>query len=247
MLRWIQNTGRISRTLKRCLENRELSWLKFNEGVLEIGEEALKVFQAILLGKTVDETEHLLVAPKCLQKPVLDLIDKEIQMTKEKKAAYIGIKINFLTDKRIIDKLVEASKAGVKIDMVVRGICCLWSGVLGETEHIHIRSIVGRYLEHSRIYIFGTEDRDQIYIASADFMTRNTLRRVEVAVPVYDEKLKCRIREMFQAMLKDNVKARVQQPDGTYRIEESEEAPFDSQKAFFEEAYRRTLEKPEKV
>lgn len=173
------------------------------------------------------------------------LIDREIQMAKEGKAAYIGIKINSLTDKRIIDKLVEASKAGVKIDMVVRGICCLRSGVLGETEHIHIRSIVGRYLEHSRIYIFGTEDRDQIYIASADFMTRNTLRRVEVAVPVYDEKLKCRIREMFQAMLKDNVKARVQQPDGTYRIEESEEAPFNSQEVFFEEAYRRAAKNQE--
>lgn len=102
MLRWIQNTGQIFQALKRCLENRELSWLKFNERVLEIGEEALKVFQAILLGKTVDETEYLLVAPKCLQKPVLDLIDKEIQMTKEKKAAYIGIKINSLTDKRNI-------------------------------------------------------------------------------------------------------------------------------------------------
>lgn len=211
----------------------------------EIGEEALKVFQAILLGKTVNETEHLLVAPKCLQKPVLGLIDREIQMAKEGKAAYIGIKINSLTDKRIIDKLVEASKAGVKIDMVVRGICCLRSGVLGETEHIHIRSIVGRYLEHSRIYIFGIEDRDQIYIASADFMTRNTLRRVEVAVPVYDEKLKCRIREMFQAMLKDNVKARVQQLDGTYRIEESEEAPFNSQEAFFEEVYRRAAKNQE--
>ena len=220
----------------------DLSLITANQ---EIGEEALKVFQAILLGKTVDETKHLLVAPKCLQKPVLDLIDREIQMAKEGKAAYIGIKINSLTDKRIIDKLVEASKAGVKIDMVVRGICCLRSGVLGETEHIHIRSIVGRYLEHSRIYIFGTEDRDQIYIASADFMTRNTLRRVEVAVPVYDEKLKCRIREMFQAMLKDNVKARVQQPDGTYRIEESEEAPFNSQEVFFEEAYRRAAKNQE--
>ena len=220
----------------------DLSLITANQ---EIGEEALKVFQAILLGKTVNETEHLLVAPKCLQKPVLGLIDREIQMAKEGKAAYIGIKINSLTDKRIIDKLVEASKAGVKIDMVVRGICCLRSGVLGETEHIHIRSIVGRYLEHSRIYIFGIEDRDQIYIASADFMTRNTLRRVEVAVPVYNEKLKCRIREMFQAMLKDNVKARVQQPDGTYRIEESEEALFNSQEAFFEEAYRRAAKNQE--
>ena len=113
------------------------------------------------------------------------------------KPAYIGIKIISLTDKRIIDKLVEASKAGVKIEMVVRGICCLKSGVPGKTENIQIRSIVGRYLEHFRIYIFGTPERDSIYISSANFMTRNMLRRVEVDVPVYDNGLKCRIREMF--------------------------------------------------
>ena len=114
MLRWIQNTGQIFRTLKRCLENRELSWLKFNERVLEIGEEALKVFQAILLGKTVDETEHLLVAPKCLQRPVLDLIDGEIQMTKEGKAAYIGIKINCFSKKHTGERLKNQKKYRLK-------------------------------------------------------------------------------------------------------------------------------------
>lgn len=123
-----------------------------------------------------------------LTKPILDMIDYEIEEARLGKEAYIGVKVNSLTDKKIIDKLVEASKAGVKIDMVVRGICCLKAGVEGETENIHIRSIVGRYLEHSRIYIFGPESRDKMYIASADFMTRNTLRRVEVAAPIYDEK-----------------------------------------------------------
>ena len=146
-----------------------------------IGEEAAKVFQAILLGSVVEDMEHLLVAPKCLQNKVLAMIENEIQIAKEGKPAYIGIKINSLTDKKIIDKLIDASRAGVKIDMVIRGINCLRSGIPGDTGNIHIVSIVGRFLEHSRIYIFGTHDRDKVYIASADFMTRNTLRRVEVA------------------------------------------------------------------
>ena len=203
----------------------------------EIGEDALRVFQSILIGDTVEKSEKLLVAPKCLQEPVLSMIDKEIQTALAGKPAYIGIKINSLTDKRIIDKLVEASKAGVKIEMVVRGICCLKSGVPGKTENIQIRSIVGRYLEHSRIYIFGTPERDSIYISSADFMTRNTLRRVEVAVPVYDNGLKCRIREMFLTMMSDNVKARVQQPDGSYKIEPDGDSSLNAQETLFEEAY----------
>ena len=203
----------------------------------EIGEDALRVFQSILIGDTVEKSEKLLVAPKCLQEPVLSMIDKEIQTALAGKPAYIGIKINSLTDKRIIDKLVEASKAGVKIEMVVRGICCLKSGVPGKTENIQIRSIVGRYLEHSRIYIFGTPERDSIYISSADFMTRNTLRRVEVAVPVYDNGLKCRIREMFLTMMSDNVKARVQQPDGSYKIEPDGDSCLNAQETLFEEAY----------
>ena len=203
----------------------------------EIGEDALRVFQSILIGDTVEKSEKLLVAPKGLQEPVLSMIDREIQTALAGKPAYIGIKINSLTDKRIIDKLVEASKAGVKIEMVVRGICCLKSGVPGKTENIQIRSIVGRYLEPSRIYIFGTPERDSIYISSADFMTRNTLRRVEVAVPVYDNGLKCRIREMFLTMMSDNVKARVQQPDGSYKIEPDGDSCLNAQETLFEEAY----------
>lgn len=204
----------------------------------EIGDEARKTFQEILIGNTIDRTQHLLVAPNSLQQPVIDMIEDEIEYAKKGEQSYIGIKVNSLTDKKIMDKLVEASKAGVHIDMVVRGICCLIPGVEGETENIHIRSIVGRYLEHSRIYIFGTKERDKIYISSADFMTRNTLRRVEVAAPVYDERLKERIRNMFSIMLKDNVLARTALPDGRYEIIDDGKKKLNSQEYFIEEAYK---------
>ena len=204
----------------------------------EIGMEASRIFQALSLGTVVDKTEHLLVAPKCLQKPVLEMIDNEIAMVKSGQEGYIGIKINSLTDKKIIAKLIEASEAGVKIDMVIRGICCLRSGIEGLTDNIRIISIVGRFLEHSRIYIFGTEARARIDIASADFMTRNTTRRVEVAVPIENVDLRARIQEMFITMLSDNVKAREQQPDGTYvRLTPEENAPLNSQEYFFDAAY----------
>lgn len=202
-----------------------------------IGEEAAKVFQAILLGSVVEDMEHLLVAPKCLQNKVLAMIENEIQIAKEGKPAYIGIKINSLTDKKIIDKLIDASRAGVKIDMVIRGINCLRSGIPGDTDNIHIVSIVGRFLEHSRIYIFGTHDRDKVYIASADFMTRNTLRRVEVAAPLYDETVKNKVMKMFATMLRDNVKAREQQPDGSYQKLSMVGPVLNSQEYFYEEAY----------
>lgn len=204
----------------------------------EIGDEARKTFQEILIGNTIDRTQHLLVAPNSLQQPVIDMIEDEIEYANKGEQSYIGIKVNSLTDKKIMDKLVEASKAGVHIDMVVRGICCLIPGVEGETENIHIRSIVGRYLEHSRIYIFGTKERDKIYISSADFMTRNTLRRVEVAAPVYDERLKERIRNMFSIMLKDNVLARTALPDGRYEIIDDGKKKLNSQEYFIEEAYK---------
>lgn len=204
----------------------------------EIGMEASRIFQALSLGTVVDKTKHLLVAPKCLQKPVLEMIDNEIAMVKSGQEGYIGIKINSLTDKKIIAKLIEASEAGVKIDMVIRGICCLRSGIEDLTDNIRIISIVGRFLEHSRIYIFGTETRARIYIASADFMTRNTTRRVEVAVPIEDVDLRARIQEMFITMLSDNVKAREQQPDGTYVcLTPEENAPLNSQEYFFDAAY----------
>ena len=204
----------------------------------EIGMEASRIFQSLSLGTVVDKTKHLLVAPKCLQKPVLEMIDNEIAMVKSGQEGYIGIKINSLTDKKIIAKLIEASEAGVKIDMVIRGICCLRSGIEDLTDNIRIISIVGRFLEHSRIYIFGTETRARIYIASADFMTRNTTRRVEVAVPIEDVDLRARIQEMFITMLSDNVKAREQQPDGTYVcLTPEENAPLNSQEYFFDAAY----------
>ena len=204
----------------------------------EIGMEASRIFQALSLGTVVDKTKHLLVAPKCLQKPVLEMIDNEIAMVKSGQEGYIGIKINSLTDKKIIAKLIEASEAGVKIDMVIRGICCLRSGIEDLTDNIRIISIVGRFLEHSRIYIFGTETRARIYIASADFMTRNTTRRVEVAVPIEDVDLRARIQEMFITMLSDNVKAREQQPDGTYVcLTPEENTPLNSQEYFFDAAY----------
>ena len=204
---------------------------------VEIGVEAAKVFQALSLEETVDNVEHLLVAPRCLQNRILSMIDEEISYAKEGKEAYIGLKMNSLTDKKIIDKLIEGSKAGVKIDMVIRGICCLIPGVKGKTENIQVRSIVGRFLEHSRIYIFGTQEREKIYIASADFMTRNTLRRVEVAAPIYDKDLKMQLEEMFITMLSDNQKARQEDSHGNYEIVAVQETPLNSQEFFYDQAY----------
>ena len=203
----------------------------------KIGTEAARVFQALAMGETVEDMEYLLVAPKCLQNKVLAMIDDEIEHAKAGEPAYIGLKMNSLTDKRIMDKLVEASCAGVHIDMIVRGICCLIPEVKGQTENIHIISIVGRYLEHSRIYIFGTQERAKIYIASADFMTRNTLRRVEVAAPIEDPDIRMQIQEMFVTMLSDNRKARKMNCKGNYKIEPSDNAPLNSQEVFLQLAY----------
>lgn len=203
----------------------------------KIGTEAARVFQALAMGETVEDMEHLLVAPRCLQNKVLAMIDEEIKHAKAGEQAYIGLKMNSLTDKRIMNKLVEASCAGVHIDMVIRGICCLIPGVKGQTENIHIISIVGRFLEHSRIYIFGTQERARIYISSADFMTRNTLRRVEVAAPIEDPDIRMQIQEMFVTMLSDNRKARSMNNKGIYKIESSDNAPLNSQEVFLQQAY----------
>ena len=212
----------------------DLSLMTYN---VDIGLEAANVFQALAMGETIKHVDHLLVAPKCLQNKILDMIDEEIAHARAGKPAYIGLKMNSLTDKKIMEKLVEASCAGVRIDMVIRGICCLIPQVPGKTENIHVRSIVGRFLEHSRIYIFGSEGREKIYIASADFMTRNTLRRVEVAAPVYDEEIKARLLEMFRIMLKDNQQARQENGEGIYRILPTDEEPLNAQEYFYEQAY----------
>ena len=204
---------------------------------VEIGLEASNAFQALSKGEVVEHTRHLLVAPKCLQNKGLGMLDEEIAHARNGEEAYAGFKLNSLTDKKIIDKLIEASEAGVKIDMIIRGICCLIPGVEGKTENIRIISIVGRFLEHSRIYIFGSKERRKYYIASADFMTRNTVRRVEVAAPVYNDKLKTKLQEMFDVMLSDNQKARKLEADGNYHRVSNDLTPVNAQEYFYAEAY----------
>lgn len=203
----------------------------------QLGMDAARVFQALAKGEVVEDMEHLLVAPKCLQSKVIEKIEEQIQKQKNGETAYIGLKMNSLTDKRIIDKLIDASKAGVKIDMIIRGICCLIPGVEGETENIHVISVVGRFLEHSRIYIFGNGEEAQYYIGSADFMTRNTVKRVEVAAPVYSERLKKRLQDLFDLMLSDNKKARKEDAKGTYSVVKCKGQPINSQELLYQEAY----------
>ena len=212
----------------------DLSLITANQ---EIGKEAADVFASLLKGEVVEQSRLLLVAPKCLQNKVLEMIDEEISHAKQGEEGYIGIKINSLTDKAIIDKLIEASQAGVKIEMIVRGICCLIPGVKGYTDHIQVVSIVGRFLEHSRIYRFGTKDREKVYIASADFMTRNTVRRVEVAAPILDPDLKIYLDWMFTTMMNDNEKGKQLTSRGTYEVRDANRAKLNSQEVFYAMAY----------
>ena len=213
----------------------------------EIGKEAAGVFAALLKGEFMEETKYLLVAPKCLQNKILAMIDEEIERVHQGEAGYIGIKINSLTDKTIIDKLVEASQAGVKIEMIVRGICCLIPGVKGYTENIKVISIVGRFLEHSRIYRFGTKEREKVYVGSADFMTRNTIRRVEVAVPILDQQVRDRLEHMFEMMMSDDEKGKELTSKGLYVSRNLSEVKMDSQELFYAMAYsqaeKNTVEK----
>ena len=203
-----------------------------------IGREAAEVFRALSMGETVEETQQLLVAPHCLQNRILAMIDEEIARARQGEDAYIGVKINSLTDKAIIDRLVQASCEGVTIEMIVRGICCLIPGVPGATENIRVISVVGRFLEHSRIYIFGRGLRAKAYISSADFMTRNTLRRVEVAAPVNDPALRQRVLDLFDTMLRDNVQAREMQSDGSYvRRTPGDQPPLNAQETLYQQAY----------
>ncbi len=203
----------------------------------DIGLEALMVFNALSLGQICEPTKYLMVAPNGLQQGVIRMINEEIAIAKKGEKAYIGVKLNSLTDKKIIDKLIEASQAGVKIDMVIRGICCLNPGIKGYTDNITVVSIVGRFLEHARIYIFGTGKRQKLYISSADFMTRNTTRRIEVAVPVLSEPLKRRIAQMFKEMLNDNIKGRLMKSDGTYVRRVVRKKKLNAQEYFYEQAY----------
>lgn len=204
-----------------------------------IGADAAKVFAALQKGETVDSSDMLMVAPNCLLDRIIAHIDGQIAKGKD---GYIGIKINSLTDKTIIEKLVEASKAGVKIELIVRGICCLKPGIEGYTDNIRVVSIVGRLLEHSRIYIFGTEE-SEVYISSADFMTRNTIRRVEVATPILDKDIKSRIIDIFNLQFNDDEKGKEQNSEGLYIDRKINETPADTQEILYEKAYMAAGEK----
>ena len=214
----------------------DLSLMTANQ---KIGQDAQEVFRTLLLGETVEESSALLVAPKGLQNTILEKIEAEGRKAEEGRGGYIGLKLNALTDKDIIDALIAASQKGVVIQLLIRGICCLIPGIPGKTENIRVHSIVGRFLEHSRIYRFGQGEEEEIYIASADFMTRNTLRRVEVAAPIYDERCRVRVREIFDLGFQDTEKGKWLLSDGFYHDPEGlGEERFDSQDFFYREAYR---------
>ncbi len=204
----------------------------------DIAEDARHVFDALSTDSLVQETKALLVAPLCLRSKILEMLDEEIERAKNGEEAYFGAKVNSISDRAVMDKLSEASQAGVKIELVVRGICCLKAGVKGYTDNIRIVSIVGRYLEHSRVYIFGTSDRRRVYISSADFMTRNTMHRVEVAAPIPDAAMRENIVGMVQLCLSDNVKGRECRSDGTfhYCTRAEGEIPVNAQETLYEQA-----------
>ena len=204
-----------------------------------IGADAAAFFQNMSTSNLEGEYRHLLVAPNGLKNRLVSLIDGEIAKAKTGKPAHIFIKCNSVTDRDLIDKFSEASQAGVDIVLNVRGICCLRPGVPGKTDRIRVFSIVGRYLEHPRIFAFGVGKEARLYIGSADLMTRNTERRVEIACPVLDEGIRRQIAHYVDVLCRDNVKARLMGSDGHYfPVPDRGEASLDAQAAFMEEAAR---------
>lgn len=197
-----------------------------------LGQDAAHIFNNLAQGETNHDAKELLVAPHLMLSSLMSKIDEQIALAKDGKEAFIGFKCNAVTSRPMMNKLIEASQAGVTIKMIVRGICCLIPGIPGITENIEVISIVGRYLEHSRIYIFGAAN-PEVYISSADLMTRNLECRVEVAAPVYDQKIKQMILDMFYTMLKDNVKASRLLPDGKYKRVKNKQPKINSQEYFF--------------
>ena len=200
----------------------------------ELGEDAAVLFRNMAIANLDGDYKQLLVSPFQLRDKVLELMGREIKKGPE---GYIFLKLNSITDRKLIDKLAEASQAGVEVVMNVRGICCIRPGIPGLTDHITIFSIVGRYLEHTRIYRFGRGDNADLFISSADFMTRNTERRVEVACPIYDLSVRRKIHQILDACLKDTLKARQMRSDGSY-CRRPPEPPFDSQQFLLEQAIR---------
>ena len=214
-------------------------------GNQSIGEDASVFFKNMAIGNLAGVYQHLIVSPTSLKQKVLALIDEEIA---KGPAGRILMKMNSVTDVDFIRKIAEASRAGVKIDLIVRGICCILPGIPGETENLSVTSIVGRYLEHPRVFVFGKGEDSKVYIGSADMMTRNTEKRVEVACPIYDEQIKKRLVRYLNVMLADNVKAREMLSDGTYRKKQGGERQICAQEYFMKEALnaKRPVKKEEK-
>ncbi len=210
--------------------------LSFITSDQKIGEEANAVFNNLAVHRLTDQVETLLVAPLKFKSVMLEEMDREIRAAMAGKPASMILKNNSLNDVEIIDKISQASCAGVQVDMIVRGICCMKAGLPGKTENVRIRSLVGRYLEHSRIYCFGQGEDMRVYIASADFLTRNTQRRVEVGVRIDDPRLKKMLYSILTLQLKDNVNAREMRPDGSYvKVKREKDAPVvDSQMAMYD-------------
>ena len=210
----------------------------------EIGQDGAAFFQNMCMGNLGGSYRHLLVSPYSLKKKVLELIEEE---TRKGENGRIIMKMNSVTDVDFIEQISRASRAGVEVDLLVRGICCIRPGVEGYTDHVRVTSIVGRFLEHPRIFSFGRGSAQKLYIGSADMMTRNTEKRVEVACPVYDEDFRARLNHMLQVMLEDNVKARVLDAAGTY-LKKGQGEPFvDAQEVFMQEAVQAAaVKKPAK-
>lgn len=202
----------------------------------EIGADAVEFFKNLAIGNLEGEYRRLLVAPNAMKSRLLALIDREIAKGPQ---GYIFLKLNSVTDLELIRKLHQASQAGVEVEMIVRGICCLLPGVEGETEHIQVTSIVGRYLEHARIYLFGREGDELIYLSSADFMTRNMDRRVEVACPIRSRQARAKIHRIIEAQRMDNTKARRMGPDGIYTSVPSHSSPINCHEVLMEDAVLR--------
>ena len=204
----------------------------------EIGQDAAAFFQNMSMGNLSGTYRHLIVSPNTLKKTVLELIEEE---TKKGKNGRIIMKMNSVTDVEFIEKISRASRAGVEVDLLVRGICCILPGVKGYTDHVRVTSIVGRFLEHPRIFIFGRGSSEKMYIGSADMMTRNTEKRVEVACPVYDPEVRERLNHMIHVMLEDNVKARALDSSGNYQKKEQTGQPVDAQEVFMQEAVQEAV------
>ena len=229
-VRYITQVGTGNYNEKTARQYTDVSLVTSSES---IGMDAAQFFNNMAMSNLNGRYNRLLVAPTSLKNNILSLMDGEIAKGSD---GYILLKFNSLTDIDMIEKLHEASCAGVTVEMIIRGICCLLPGVPGKTENITVTSIVGRFLEHSRIYVFGRGENEKMYISSADLMTRNTERRVEIACPIDSPAVCARLHDILFAMQHDTVKARVLQPDGSYQKKPAVPEPICAQDLLMQQA-----------